>query len=249
MVQVADDAVFDEAGLYSRAALAAARDTIRQIRKEYHCAVLVETVSHAPPGQSADLDFHNWAKERSRQFNVEGIYILLCKQPRRVAVVVWPEEHMGAKFTPADRAGVERLITRSWFRSQDRRLSAALDRVRADLEAHRQVEPQSVALGPLTAFIASAVGVWLVLALVRLWWRKPDPFSFTGQPESVRLTAGLLAGMFGNPVTHWITDRLFPKETLPSQPDGQVEDVPPVETPSATAAALQDALSDPAGSK
>jgi hypothetical protein len=110
-------------------------------------------------------------------------------------------------------------------------LLAALDRIRADLQAHTEPEPPSVPLGPLGVFIAGTVGVWLLLSAVRMRLRKPEPFSFTAEPQTLRLTAGLLASMFGNPCGYWITDRLFPHERADSSPEIVVPDTSPVETP------------------
>jgi hypothetical protein len=255
LMQSADDGVLDEAGLFSPAAIAAARDKIHQIRKEYHCAVLIDTVSRAPAadwskatswsGHKRAEYFHGWAKERSRELGVEGIHILICKQPRHVAVVAWPER-FEEQFSAKDCTDIERLLTRQLLRSPDETLLTALDRVRTDLEAHRQPEPPSVPLSPLGVFIVGAVGLWLVLVLVRLWLRKPAPFALTGRPETVRLTAGLLAGMFGNPAAFWITDRLFPHETTGGSPRVARGDEPSAEAPAATEEMFQPPANEPA---
>jgi hypothetical protein len=253
LVQIADDGVLDEAGLFSHAALAAARDKIHQIRKDYHCAVLIDTVNQPPASDRSKANswlawkrveyFHDWAKVRSQELGVEGIHILICKQPRQVAVVAWPER-FEVQFNRNDCTGIERLLKNQLVSTPDDALLTALDRVRADLQAHRQPEPPSVPLGPLGVFIAGAIGVWLLLALVRLRWHKPDPFSLTAEPHTVLLTAGMLAGMFGNPATHWITDRLFPHESTGSVPDIVLEDVPPAQTPAAGGELFNDVQSD-----
>jgi hypothetical protein len=256
LMQVADDGVLDEAGLFSPAAIDAARDKIHQIRKEYHCAVLIDTLSRAPAadwskatswsGRKRAEYFRAWAKERSRELGVEGIHILICKQPRHVAVVAWPER-FAEQFSEKDCTDIERLLTRQLLRSPDETLLTALDRVRKDLEGHRQPGPPSVPLGPLFAFIAGAVGLWLVLASLRLWLRKPEPFVLTGRPETIRLAAGLLAGMFGNPAAFWITDRLFPQERIADTRDPVQEDAPPVQTASASKDLLSDRQEEDTG--
>jgi hypothetical protein len=240
LAQAVDDGVLDDAHLFSAEAATAARDRVRQIRKEYHVAVFIDTVSKAPAsgwsdanswnGRKRDDYFHSWAKQRSQELGVEGIHVLICKQPRHVAVVVWPER-LEADFGPKECKGVEQMFTRRLVAAPDETLLGALAQVRSGLEAHREPEPPSVALGPLGVFIGGAVGVWLLLGLVRLRLRKPDPFSFTGEPQTVRLTAGLLAGMFGNPAAFWITDRLFPHDTTGSSYEMLVEDVPAAAVP------------------
>jgi hypothetical protein len=258
LVQIADDGVLDEAGLFSPAALAAARDKIHQIRKEYHAAVLIDTVNQPPASDRSKANswlawkraeyFHDWAKVRSQELGVEGIHILICKQPRNIAVVAWPER-FEAQFNRNDCTGIERLLKNQLVSSPDDALLTALDRVRAELQAYRQPEAPSVPLGPLGVFIAGALGLWAILVLVRLRWHKPDPFSLTAEPHTVRLNAGLLAGMFGNPATYWITDRLFPSETTGSAPDIVLENVPPAKTSAAGEEDLHDVQSDEAAAQ
>jgi hypothetical protein len=192
---------------------------IRQLRQEYHCAVLVDTVARAPAGdrsqsntwfaRKADEYFHQWAHRRSEELGVEGIHVLICKQPRHIAVVVWPQR-FEAQFNATDRSGIERLFRRDLVSAPNETLLGALDQIRVDLQKNREPAPPSLALGPLGVFIAGAIGVWLVLAVVRRGLHKPEPFALTGESQSMRLNAGLLASMFGNPCTYWITDRLFP---------------------------------------
>ncbi len=256
LVQAADEGVLDEAGIFSPAAVTAAREKVHQIRREYHCDVLIDTVSRPPAadwskatswsGRKRADYFHGWARERSQQLGVEGIHVLICKQPRHVAVVVWPER-LEEQFNQKDCTDIERLLTRQLLRSPDETLLTALDRVRTDLEARRQPEPRALPLGPVGVFIAGAVGLWLLLALVRLWLRKPVPFALTGSPETVRLTAGLLAGMFGNPAAFWITDRLFPQERIANRRDIVPEDAPTEPTPAASMDLLSDGQAEDTG--
>ena len=225
LAQVVDGGVLDAAGLFTADGAAAARDKIRRLRQEYHCAVLIDTVNRAggrlvagqQGARTADDFFHQWATECSRQFGVEGIHVLICKQPRHVAVIAWPEV-FDTEFNARDRTGIERLFRHNLITAPDATLLNALDQMRTDLAKHREPGPPDVAFGPLGIFIAGAVGLWLVLSLVRLRWHKAEPFAVTGPVENLRLTAGLLASMFGNPASYWITDRLFPHETAGDSP-------------------------------
>jgi hypothetical protein len=262
LAQAADDGVLDDAQMFSPETVKAARDGIRQIRKEYHCAVLIDTVSRAPASDrakatswsahTADLYFHEWATERSREFGVEGIHVLICRQPQKAVVVAWPER-FSTEFNAKDRGGIERLLTRQLKASPNEALLAALDRIRADLHAHTEPEPPSVPLGTLGVFIAGTVAVWLLLSVARMRLRKPEPFSFTAEPQTLRLTAGLLASMFGNPCGYWITDRLFPHERTDCSREIVLPDAPPAEAPTPTEDMLQadepGAMAEPAEMK
>jgi hypothetical protein len=221
LAQVADEGVLDEARLFSAETVKAARDRIQHIRRLYGCPVLIDTVYSAPVAAN---DLPQWAKERSQELGVEGIHVLICKQPLRVAAVTWPDrfeeklrpeerKRIEGLFTRAlSRSPVERLLPQSLARSPDRALLLALDEIRDDLKKHAGPEAPAVPLAPLGAIFAATIGVWLVLSVVRRRWHKPEPFSLAAEPQPVGLTAGLLAGMFGTPCTYWITDRLFPYE-------------------------------------
>ncbi len=243
--KMANDGVLDEAQLFSPEATAAVQKQIRQIRTDYHIAVFIDTVPKAPAadwseatswsGQKRYDYFHNWAKERSRAFGVEGVHVLICKQPRQVAVVVWPER-FESEFGATECKSIERLLTRHLVSAPDETLLTTLDHIRTGLRTQREPEP-SVAFGPLGLFIGGTVGLWLLLCVARLRLRKPQPFSMTGEPQTVRLTAGLLAGMFGNPAAFWITDQLFPHEATGSSYEMLVQDVPAAEVPAPSAEA------------
>ncbi len=254
LAQLAEEGVLDEAHLFSPDAIAAARAKIQELRREYHCAVFIDTVNQAPASGWSRADswsasvantyFHEWAKERAQAFGVEGIFILICKDPWHVAVVVWLER-FEAQFNAKDRDGIERLLRNDLVKAPNETLLTTVDHIGAALEARRHPEP-SVPFGPLGVFIGGAVGGWLLLALVRLWLQKPEPFSFTGGRQTARLTACLLAGMFGNPATYWITDRLYPKGTTGSAADILLPEAPaPTETLPAASGEEGEQLQEP----
>jgi hypothetical protein len=257
LAEVVNDGVLDDAQLFSPETVKAARDRIHQIRKTYHCAVLIDTVNRAP---ASDTNLADWAKERSQELGVEGIHVLICKEPLRVVVVTWPER-FEATLMPRERTRIEGLLTRGLRKSPIERLLArppakpadkallmALDEIGADLKKHLEPEPPTVPFGPLAVFFIGTIGVWLLLSVVRLRLQKPEPFSFTGEPQKVRLTAGLLAGMFGNPCGYWITDRLFPHERAGSAAGIVFEETPPAEPATPTEELLHGSPGDETGS-
>jgi hypothetical protein len=252
LIQIANEGVLDDAQVFKTETAATARNRIHAIRNEYHCTVFVDTVNRAPdndwrkanswsPRTRAEY-FQGWAKARSQEFGTEGIHILICQHPKHVAVVVWPER-FDTVLTPKERTGLERLLERNLTSKPDATLLSALDQVRADLQARREPEPPSVPLVPLGVFIGGAVATWLLLASLRWHLLKADPLTFTAQPERLRFTAGLLAGMFGSPCAYWITDRLFPESATGSTPEMEVADLPATEM---QAAASGPALESPA---
>jgi hypothetical protein len=237
LTSIAHDGVLDEARLFSPDALATARKKIGQLRSEYHCAVLIETIARAPDSdraqsntwfaRKADEYFHLLAYKRSEELGFEGIHVLICKQPRHVAAVVWPQR-LEAQFNANDAKGIERLFRQNLMSTPDETLRDALNQIGVDLQKNRQPRSPSLPLGPLGVFIAGTIGVWLVLAAVRLGLHKPEPFALTGESHSLCLNAGLLASMFGHPSTHWITDRLFPHASTCTPADVQQAPTPEI---------------------
>jgi hypothetical protein len=253
LVQFANDGLLDGAQVFKSETAPAARAKIEQIRKEYHCAIVIDTVARVPDagwskahswrGRTRDEFFQDWAKDRSKQLGVEGIHILICQHPKHVAVVGWPDSSETI-LTPEERTGIERLLTRNLAFAPDETLLMALDQVRADLQTHREPQPPAVPVVPLGIFIGAAVGMWLVLVMVRWRLHKRDPLALTAQPQTLPLTSGLLAGMFGSPCAYWMTDRLFAQPATAGPPDVEAGDAPLAETPTPTDEALRDAPAD-----
>jgi uncharacterized membrane protein YgcG len=86
--------VKDEAKFFSPETIKKANAEIREIMRKYGKDVLIETFSSVPEGQvdkvkAMPLDerikfFHTWATERMDAAVVNGVYILVCKNPARV---------------------------------------------------------------------------------------------------------------------------------------------------------------------
>jgi hypothetical protein len=257
IAQVAAQGVLDDAHLFSPEAIAAAQDKVRQLRREYRCAVFIDTVSGVPAAdykrahswnsKTADAYFHEWALSRSQEFGVEGIHVLICTEPRHIEVLVWPESY-DAEFGPKERLGLQRMLTRQLKTKPDAALLQALEQIHVALRARYEPAAPSVDLMAVGAVLLAGVGAWLVLALVRWYLRKPEPFSFTGEMQTVAPTARLLAGMFGTPAAYWVMDRELPQTdfvkvepiAFVEEPPDDKHDAPPVEDAMPEHAAIND---------
>jgi endonuclease/exonuclease/phosphatase family metal-dependent hydrolase len=90
--------VKDEAGLFSEEAVTRANQQIRDLASKYDRDVRVETFAGVPADQAdkfQDLSkserarfFRTWAEDRSKAEKVNGIYILVCKDPGHVEIVI-----------------------------------------------------------------------------------------------------------------------------------------------------------------
>ena len=95
----------DEAKFFKPEVVKKANADIREIMRKYGRDLLIETFP-TPPGDKAEADkvkamsaeertrfFQKWATERATDAVVNGVYILVCKEPAHVRVVVTPKAH------------------------------------------------------------------------------------------------------------------------------------------------------------
>jgi TPM domain len=112
----------DDGKFFSAAAVKKADEVIRNIYRHHDRDVLIETIATVPP---ADLEsvkamdasqrasyFLKWAKERSTERVVNGVYILLCKEPRHLLAGV--DEKQPHKFAPGTREGIEKVLVKEF---------------------------------------------------------------------------------------------------------------------------------------
>jgi hypothetical protein len=94
--------VRDQAKFFSPEAVKKANEQIREIMRKYHKDLLIETFPTVPadPGvekvkamskDERNAFFHKWALERSTAAVVNGIYILVCKEPAHLQVEISPD--------------------------------------------------------------------------------------------------------------------------------------------------------------
>src|SRR4051812_37341679 len=97
------EGVRDDAQLFRPQTLAEANKVIARIEREHGKRVLVETYPSLCRlrGEGQDLAkkdvrdavFKQWAEDRCRAENLDGVYVLICKDPKYVLVTVWPESN------------------------------------------------------------------------------------------------------------------------------------------------------------
>ena len=84
---LAEHGVHDQAGLFSSAAVRQAGQTINQIYGQFHKDILVETFAAVPirlqnsVQQDRDAFFNSFLQQRARDARVDGVYMLLMKEP------------------------------------------------------------------------------------------------------------------------------------------------------------------------
>src|SRR6516162_8144247 len=90
----------DDGKFFSAEAVKKANKQIREIARKYDRDLLIETVAAVPGDQAERVKgmsaqerskfFYNWASDRAEAAVVHGVYILICKEPSRLEIVITP---------------------------------------------------------------------------------------------------------------------------------------------------------------
>src|SRR5690242_4862425 len=72
--------VNDEAGLFGKDAIKKANEEIAGIKSQFKKDLLIETRVKGPPKEK----FEAWGIEQAREHRVEGVYLVITKEPRHL---------------------------------------------------------------------------------------------------------------------------------------------------------------------
>jgi uncharacterized membrane protein YgcG len=136
----------DDAKFFSDKARTEADAKIKEIYRDFHKDLFIETLPSVPPDKAKDVNlkdrsarerfFEEWARERFRNAGVNGIYVLICKDPPHIQVEVGNETREKA-FTVKDRDELAKiLLSRFREKKYDEGLREAVDFVAARLKAN-----------------------------------------------------------------------------------------------------------------
>jgi len=227
----------DEAHIFESETLLEARSNLAQIERTHGKQVLIETypslsrlraegVNLNEPAQ-VDAVFQQWGRDRCKAENLDGLYILICKDPKYVLVMVWPDSNealvnaenrtrihrilasgLGYENSRRERLRTMGLTKRTRPRADDSLLHA-LWVVDKKMEWHRPVDWSGWSGG-----LAGMVGLlcaWMVLGLVRHRLRAYAARTRIVAPEQFNAptaTPGaVLGGSMGTVVAQWLMNR------------------------------------------
>jgi uncharacterized membrane protein YgcG len=184
--------VRDQAGFFGADAVQKANRALEEIRRQSGMELLIETYAEPPAAiaerlvrESRDQVYADWAQERARQAGVNGIYVLITRNPAHLQVGVGSETRRVA-FTNQDRDRLRDLLL-SAFRQRryDEGLLEAVDFTRRTLELNLAgsrspgQRPAVPAPGPAPAreqapggvggFSWGTILLWGGIILVGLW--------------------------------------------------------------------------------
>jgi hypothetical protein len=226
-------AVTDEAGFFTPEAVQKAEDGIKEIREAYHKDLVIETYKAVPEDKvkevrnmtprARELFFQQWAEERARERNVDGIYVLLCRNPAYTQVVLGPNID-DSVFPEKDRNELAKKFAPRWGRrNYDAQLLEAVTYARYRLHVNL-VEggtPSSfwTWLGSLIAILVLLV-VWLVVLVLRAavaFWHHQSAEGPGAESGSGAFVGGILGGTVGGRAGHWLWESLSgPRRGVPA---------------------------------
>lgn len=113
----------DDAHFFSAAAVDKADQVIRDVKDRDRKDLMIETFKTAPDDQADKVKqmdrterarfFEEWARERARREGINGVYVLICKEPAHLQVEVGNETRKRA-FTVEDRDRLSALLLKAF---------------------------------------------------------------------------------------------------------------------------------------
>jgi uncharacterized membrane protein YgcG len=143
--------VQDGAGFFKPEAIAKANDELADIGKRFRKDLLIETYATVPADKveavkAMDKEgrakyFAEWANSRAKRRRVEGIYVLISKDPGHIQVEVGKQTEKST-FTIEDRNKLREILIDAFQKKEfDRGLLDGVQFVERKLEEHKANEP------------------------------------------------------------------------------------------------------------
>ena len=222
----------DEAKLFTPDGVKKAQQIIDQLQKTHKSELFIETFAKAEDPESAKKEnkdraqyFQKWAADRYKELKVDGVYVLICKEPAYVQVA--SGKKMEAKgFDSKKRTELANLMTEQFKKKEfDAGLLAVVNEVNKTLQTkglaakpgteratESTVAPEIPAWTSwLCIGLMVLLGVWLVIGLIR---------AFSGAGQAVGQPAGgggffssLLGGLVGAAAGMYLYNTFFGSST------------------------------------
>jgi len=224
----------DNGAFFSDTAKAEAGRQMAEIGARFKREVVVETFKSVPDDlkQGVNLQdraaqnrlFEQWALRQARDLKVNGVYILISKEPSHLQVLVGNETQR-TLFQPRDRdALVSAMLAKLRDRKNDAALLEGIGLIATTMKSHVSTRSRAVAQNrptestdaetssPWNWVIAAVLGmavVWIVIGIFRAISNRgssPDLAGGAGSSGGGFLTS-LIGGMFGAAAGMWLYDQ------------------------------------------
>lgn len=222
----------DDGAFFSEFAKVNASGTIKDVASRLHKDIAVQTLAAVPEDMKATVlhssksatnrGFSQWAEQMAHAKGVNGVFILLVKQPAHLQVVVGTDTQTQA-FTLLDRTAlVERMIGQLRQKKNDEALIDAVNFIAATMQSHlgssakafgHKAQPQGG--GSWMQTIIIVLLIWLGFSVVRGLFRAMSGGGGSmgggvGQPYGGGgFLQNMMGSMFGAAAGMWMYDQFF----------------------------------------
>jgi uncharacterized protein len=229
--------VLDNGGFFSEQAKSDAAKIIAETERTMHKDILIETFGGIPADLKAGVNlqdkaalthlFQQWALKQARDKHVNGVYILLAKEPAHLQIEVGNDTQRIA-FTLQDRETLNSLMRAKLHAHQNDDalrdgVNFILGTMRAHLPNHARTGTAPVPMVTHSApssgggigigtIIIGALVLWVVFGLVRGLIGGMGGGGMAGQPGmggGGGFFSSLIGGMFGAAAGMWMYDQFF----------------------------------------
>jgi uncharacterized membrane protein YgcG len=128
--------VHDNAQIFTQQAVDDADRDMQSMQDRYHKQLVVETFAAIPDDQKAAAAqdpatfFKNWMAARAKELKVNGVYVLICMDPRHLEVAAGKNTVARGEFTDADVIALRKQMQAALHdRDYDKALSGAVETV------------------------------------------------------------------------------------------------------------------------
>ena len=223
--------IIDGGGFFSDSAKAEANRQLLELGMRFKKEVVIETFKGIPARvtQGVNLEdraavnrmFEMWTLELARQQRVNGIYVLLSKEPAHLQVIIGNETQR-TLFTGKDRAVlVEVMLAKLRNKQSDEALLQGVGVIASAMKSHLIDRSQSAAQNreavkneessPWGWVLAAVVGflvAWLLVGIIRSMFSGGGNAGGMAAPGSGGgFMTSLLGGMFGAAAGMWLYDQ------------------------------------------
>jgi hypothetical protein len=140
--------VRDNANIFTKQAVDDADHDMKRIEKEHGKQLVIETFASIPDdqkaGQQADPDgfFKKWMATRAKELKVNGVYVLICMDPKHIEVGAGKNTLKNGDFTEENIDTLRRQMQADLHNKEyDKALNGAVDMVEKSFAANIQSTP------------------------------------------------------------------------------------------------------------
>lgn len=224
--------ILDNGAFFSDSAKAEASRQLLDVGLRFKKEVVIETFKGVPDEVSKGVNlqdraavnrmFEQWTLRQARQQRVNGIYILLSKEPSHLQVIIG-DDTQHTLFTPKDRTVlVDVMLARLRTKQNDEALLQGVNVIASSMKSHvvaRSRPPvqnrattaaeDSSPWGWVIAAVLGFLAAWLVVGIIRSIFSGGGAASGTAPAPGSGggFMSSLLGGMFGAAAGMWLYDQ------------------------------------------